>query len=392
MCLSQVFYVEENGSTSSASIPSSSDSISLLEQPPREAALSLHSSFSFSDSSSNLLNRGYYADNNNSCSISESTSESATTADNSGIRRSTSTLFPVQHHLDRANSSQTQDLDPQRTIHRNRTSESNIARHHCTQSQSEQDFKSKNKFSSNTTSAANANANANHDQISSLLYYYYKKQQTKVAASLMLPILIMKMSNILIDHVICILTLIAIRYAATIKWRCFTNDDSNDDTRRRRKQSIDLVRTISDGMMMPCSSSLTSSTVTTTTSRESPGLEPSTSSSFSQPSFDGDSRDINEEIRKATTASTSTSTSTTTLSPASFIPSSEDDTSDEWGHFTDFDVDITSAMEDSMMKNSMNDPFSSITKSMLRKRGHKLSVCKLEQLQEEEEENDRDDF
>jgi len=52
---------------------------------------------------------------------------------------------------------------------------------------------------------------------------------------------------------------------------------------------------------------------------------------------------------------------------------------DEWGHFMDFQE-----FESLTTMNSMADPFQSLSKTLLRRRGAKISVCKLEQLQEED--------
>jgi len=66
-----------------------------------------------------------------------------------------------------------------------------------------------------------------------------------------------------------------------------------------------------------------------------------------------------------------------TLTPASFMPTNLEGEADEWGHFMDFqEFESLSAMS------SMADPFQSLSKSFLRRRGAKVSVCKLEQLQE----------
>lgn len=65
--------------------------------------------------------------------------------------------------------------------------------------------------------------------------------------------------------------------------------------------------------------------------------------------------------------------------PASFIPTNVDEDADEWGHFMDFQE-----FESLATINSMADPFQSLSKTILRRRGAKLSVCKLAQLQEED--------
>jgi len=65
------------------------------------------------------------------------------------------------------------------------------------------------------------------------------------------------------------------------------------------------------------------------------------------------------------------------LTPASFIPTNLQEDADEWGHFMDFQE-----FESLATMNNMADPFQSLSKTFLRRRGAKVSVCKLEQLQE----------
>lgn len=67
------------------------------------------------------------------------------------------------------------------------------------------------------------------------------------------------------------------------------------------------------------------------------------------------------------------------LLPASHISRNADEDADEWGHFMDFQE-----FESLSTTNSLADPFQSISKTFLRRRGAKLSICKLEQLQEED--------
>ena len=65
---------------------------------------------------------------------------------------------------------------------------------------------------------------------------------------------------------------------------------------------------------------------------------------------------------------------------------SEGATTDEWGQFTDFDDDY----QNEPAGRIFDDPFRSISKTMLKRRGDKLSVCKLDQLQEEEEDDEEE--
>jgi len=64
---------------------------------------------------------------------------------------------------------------------------------------------------------------------------------------------------------------------------------------------------------------------------------------------------------------------------SSFIPLSFEEDADDWGHFMDFQESETLSSSD-----TTSDPFQSLTKSILRRRGAKISVCKLGQLKEED--------
>lgn len=97
--------------------------------------------------------------------------------------------------------------------------------------------------------------------------------------------------------------------------------------------------------------------------------------SFCAPGDDVASSKLLEEIPSSELQS---SFSSELLTPASFIPVVEGDEVDEWGHFTDFDE------APSVSTGTETDPFNSLEKSVLRRRGDRISVCKLEKLTEED--------
>ena len=219
------------------------------------------------------------------------------------------------------------------------------------------------------------------------------------ATTLMIPIIAMNM-NIFFDHFICFLTLCVIRYAANI----WIDDDDNkmndennqvshehsspsllhhNDSSSTNNVAYDLANTASGAALSCCSSSLLTVTQHSLECDDSISKE----SSFNRPQHQENHDDDDP------------------LSPATFIPTEpNEDGNDEWGHFTDFEVDVgqslkdlssticssssTAATDSSRRGGTVDDPFCSITKSMLRRRGHKLSVCKLEQLQEDDEEEE----
>jgi len=64
------------------------------------------------------------------------------------------------------------------------------------------------------------------------------------------------------------------------------------------------------------------------------------------------------------------------LSPATYIIINREDDMDDWGHFMDFQDNEYYAT------NTMSDPFQSLTKNILRRRGVKIPVGKLEEVKE----------
>jgi len=67
------------------------------------------------------------------------------------------------------------------------------------------------------------------------------------------------------------------------------------------------------------------------------------------------------------------------LTPSNFIPLNFEEDTDDWGHFMDFQEEQTLNSGDTTA-----DPFQSITKSLLRRRGAKISVCKMSFIKETE--------
>ena len=73
------------------------------------------------------------------------------------------------------------------------------------------------------------------------------------------------------------------------------------------------------------------------------------------------------------------------VAQSTFLPRYEDD-SNEWGHFTDFQDNIDRPHENISSGDAiLADPFQSLNKSVRRIRGDKLSICKLEKLEEDDE-------
>lgn len=237
-----------------------------------------------------------------------------------------------------------------------------------------------------------------------------RQERRKLATTaLMLPILVFNISHIFFDQCICLFTLLVIRYAAKIfideqKYQHNNEEITEESTfcRRGRNQvnsSTDEYSSYGHNSMggpLPSNasgglSSCSSSFLTTTQHSLEYDDNSSKDSSLNIQNNHEQHQEYEDEVQ---------------LSPANFIPIETcEDANDEWGHFTDFEVDVGQSLQDSSFSSSstgksgssncnacrsgtIDDPFCSITKSMLRRRGHKLSVCKLEQLQEDDEEEE----
>lgn len=316
MCTSQVF----EDDSSPHSVISSSSSESLQQRHQQATGSSLHSNFSFSESSSKLLDR---------CGSSPLSSQEQ--------------LF------------------------------------HCTKNHNYDACQSKClRKSSITTSDDTSGQN---DPFYYLLHSFIHENYRK-AAKFLLPIIIMRM-NIVFDNFLCIVTLFLIRYAAT-KWiissknenkKKMTKKIEHHDSSNELDESLSssshspthkksMVSTVSDDMLMGCS----------TLSSDSSSMYDMRSSCH-----ESDCNDDYDIINYEESYHTNNSNfSRSQKAQSSFIPFEDDLVSDEWGHFTDFEMDTEETR-------TLGDPFRSITKTMLRKSGHKVSLCKLEQLQEGDE-------
>ncbi len=284
-------------------------------------------------------------------------------------------------------------------------------------------------------------------------HYHYRQQQQGrqeqeqdyqrkkfATTALMLPILVLNMSNAFFDHFICLFTIFVIRFAAKIflideeTKKCKHNKLTSSPSPYNAKERLNECpsrnedgndNSISYSLSSTASSSLLTSTTASCTTQHSLECDDTygnsskdsslnTYNSYPQHPVEGgeedDDNDDDDDDHQ--------------LSPAKFIAiDPTEDGNDEWGHFTDFEVDVGQSLKDSSMTSAssltssssslmssslssrgssscggnsnavyrggtIDDPFCSITKSMLRRRGHKLSVCRLEQLQENDEEEE----
>lgn len=358
MCITRKAFCIKDDASSTAS---SSDSLSLsIHADHIQPTSSLHSNYSFSDSSSDILSQCGYTQ-----------------------------LEPRQHQ--------------HHTLMLRSNSNPNSSSSQLTSSHSNYDISNNNDILSysqlysfiNTFTSIFTKEN------------YIEKQQQRIklaVTTFILPMVVLKMNNFF-DHLFCLLTLFVIRYAANKKWAEERSKNGKDSKGRNThdENESDIMSTgnrvcvVSDGNMIEESPSSSTFSFTSTIH----GKPPSYSDHCDDTSFiqDEDLLDTSFE----SDSSLSSSTCSSSLKPtSSFIPMDQDEATDEWGHFTDFtDLDQQQQLHNGggvdsnntpSMKNcsTLDDPFCSITKTMLRRRGHKLSVCRLEQLQEGEEEEEQD--
>ena len=330
MCTSQLYCVDAEDDSS---FSSSSEAISKLET----ASSSLHSNLyaSLSNSSSELFL-------NHTCTNSPRT--------NIAIRDDSSceTQFEISN---------------QNCIHPNRTNAANNDQN-ITHRRSETSTASDHKSKYVSTTYGDICYGEVYFYINTFVSKFTKEYSMKIArfTTIMLPIIVLKM-NILFDHMVCLFTLFALRYAAS-KW-IDEKSNTTSSSQNHNQHELSLVSSASDGMSC-CSSSLT-----TTQHSLDHELSPSSTTNCHSKTIDhAPKHDDRDDIN---------------LSPATFIPIEQENTADEWGHFTDFEVDIEDSSSGNTGTGTLADPFCSITKSMRRRRGHQLSICKLEQLQEEDE-------
>lgn len=220
--------------------------------------------------------------------------------------------------------------------------------------------------------------------------------------------------QLLFEHSVCLLSLIATRYLAGKKRERHFVNEGEDNAAGAGGSQIHLVRTVSSSSDYVASSTPTNSL--DNCSSEGKSLEccqdddiyDYTASSNLPPPAIELSEDSQNSTASMSTSQTWSQKDLEILSApslanekeppsSSFLPSSMDISTDEWGQFADFDEGY---QNDSPFLGAggtrrstsviSEDPYRSISKAILKRRGDKLSVCKLGQLQEEENEDDFD--
>ena len=228
--------------------------------------------------------------------------------------------------------------------------------------------------------------------------------------------------QLLFEHSVCVMSLAITRYIAKRK-----KNDSRNDKESQSSFFVPLVRTVSTSShpidaALPSSRSNSHSHTHTKTKKNTAmtmvtpqpsavKLREASSNdsdhfdssyiSLSSISRDSDTGQLDSSVLTsdsssganadtlATTAATATATASSpskSPSSSSFMPNFCDESGDEWGQFTDFDDEGQDSFGNRI---NLDDPFMSINKTIMKRRGDKFSFPKLSQLQEEDEyEND----
>lgn len=206
--------------------------------------------------------------------------------------------------------------------------------------------------------------------------------------------------QLLFEHSICLLSLIATRYLAgkTRKGSILNKlpedlqfvrtaslssgyHHSSDSTisstiSSNKQESQDISRINSSGRMKKGNDTSQPSAMELSKNSQESSLSTCASQTWSQQGLD-----IQSPKRAAVTCENVKKVSPT---PSSFLPSHNEACMDDWGQFADFDDDFQVGCDSGVIA---DDPFRSINKTILKRRGDKLSICKLDQLQEEEEDD-----
>jgi len=206
--------------------------------------------------------------------------------------------------------------------------------------------------------------------------------------------------QLLFEHLVCFLSLVADRQLAmTTKKERFSNlgpekkdpvitpSSSFDQSQIPKKSIINKgISSKKDVLMSTCSERAVKNDanecleVSLETQQSFPRILTSSSLSQTWSHRDETRRDENEDSSLPNLRYPSKLTLTTIKN------SSSEEDADDWGQFTEFDDDSGSNSNPYDMYHTPDDPFQSIHKTMMKKRGGKVSVCKLERLQEGEEE------
>jgi hypothetical protein len=195
----------------------------------------------------------------------------------------------------------------------------------------------------------------------------------------------MKM-QLLFEHSVCLISLVATRYLAGKK-------KANGLGRKLSNMGIPLVRTTSatynsdldrsQPIQHDCLATPQPSAIQL---REDSSHQAFPSQTWSQHDLDIISLASNSKSNgRLEKIDVNAATSNAPPTSSSFLPIYSDESADEWGQFTDFDD------REQDLYNVIDDPFKSISKTILKRRGDKFSFQKLDQLQEEEEYDEHDE-
>lgn len=218
--------------------------------------------------------------------------------------------------------------------------------------------------------------------------------------------------QLLVEHTVCILSLILTRYIAGRKVESIRKEFATPLVRtasaienfENQSESVDKLsssesKSISSSTLPP--SAIEISMKNSEHSYDSATSYRSISSSQSFNSlrqYDDQSQDNHESLHGGNSFEKCSTSPNPSSKDSSFLPLDNQANNDDWGQYCglDDDFDDSSCMGGGIVRHELQsahiptDPFQSLNKSIMKKRGKKISVCKLGQLQEEDNEDECD--
>lgn len=216
--------------------------------------------------------------------------------------------------------------------------------------------------------------------------------------------------QLLVEHAVCILSLILTRYIAGKKVESLKKEFATPLVRtasaiensEHRSESVEKLgsyqsKSISSSTLPPSATDMSMKESGHSYDSATSYRSISSSQSFnSLRQYDDQSQDNHKSLHSANSFEKYSTLPNSPSKDTSFLPLDNQANNDDWGQYCglDDDFDDSFCMGGGIVRNELQsahiptDPFQSLNKSIMKKRGKKISVCKLGQLQEEENEDE----
>ena len=217
--------------------------------------------------------------------------------------------------------------------------------------------------------------------------------------------------QLLVEHAVCILSLILTRYIAGKKVESIKKEFATPLVRtasaienfEHRSESMDKLsyqsKSISSSTLPPSAVEISMKDSEHSYDSATSYRSISSSQSFnSLRQYDDQSQDTHKSLHGGNSFEKYSTVPNSPSKETSFLPLDNQANNDDWGQYCglDDDFDDSFCMGGGIVRHELQpahiptDPFQSLNKSIMKKRGKKISVCKLGQLQEEENEDECD--